>query len=75
VNAEFWKKYLYTAGTKLNELTTDQIATCTKILALELGKHRFEHGDLPDKKYVNFIIMEDISDEAKGVFIKEVEWY
>jgi len=26
--------------TELNELTTDQVATCAKMLALELGKYR-----------------------------------
>jgi len=45
VNAESWQNYLLTAETKLNELTTDQVATCAKIIALELGSYRIECGD------------------------------
>jgi len=70
-----WKDYLKTTEYALNKLTHSETRSVAKILALHLGQYRQEHGDLPDKKYVNFIIMEDISDEAKGVFIKEVEWY
>lgn len=40
METESWKNYLYIAETILNELTTDQIATCAKMLALELDKYR-----------------------------------
>jgi len=45
METESWKNYLLTAETKLNELTIDQIATCAKIIALELGSYRIEFGD------------------------------
>ena len=36
---EVWQQYLYTAETKLNELTTDQVVNCANMLALELDKY------------------------------------
>ncbi len=42
METESWEKYLYAAETKLNELKTDQIATCAKMLALELGVYQLE---------------------------------
>lgn len=42
MESESWEQYLYTAKTKLNELTTDQIATCAKIIMTAIGrKHLF----------------------------------
>ena len=45
METESWKNYLLTAETKLNELTTEQVATCAKIIALELGSYRVKFGD------------------------------
>lgn len=42
---EPWQKYLLAAETKPNELTVDQVATCAKIIALELGSYRVKFGD------------------------------
>ncbi len=45
METESWQNYLLTAETKLNELTTDQVGTCAKIIALELGSYRVKFGD------------------------------
>ena len=68
MSAESWQKYLLTAETKLNELTTDQIATCAKMLALELGKYRLEYGDFPEEVFQQFIELEEMTEETKKIF-------
>ena len=42
IETEPWQQYLFIAETKYNELTTDQIATYSKMLALESGKYLLE---------------------------------
>ena len=68
METESWQQYLITAESKLDELTTDQIATCAKILALQLGKYRVEYGDLPEKVYQQFVEFEKITEETKKIF-------
>ena len=65
---ESWRQYLFTAEDKLNELTTDQIATTAKILALQLGKYRLEFGDFAEEVYQEFIELEEMTEEAKEIF-------
>lgn len=48
MESESWQNYLFTAETKLNKLTTDQVATCAKLFILDLGKHRLEYGEFPE---------------------------
>ena len=68
-----WKDYLKTTEYALDKLTHDETRSLAKIVALHLGQYRNEHGDLPDEKYMNFMNMENMSDEAKEVFIKGME--
>ena len=65
---ESWRQYLFTAENKLNELTTDQIATTAKILALQLGKYRLEFGDFAEEVYQEFIESEEMTEETKEIF-------
>ena len=65
---ESWRQYLFTAEDKLNELTTDQIATTAKILALQLGKYRLEFGDFAEEVYQEFIELEVMTEETKEIF-------
>lgn len=65
---ESWRQYLFTAEDKLNELTTDQIATTAKILALQLGKYRLEFGDFAEEVYQEFIELEEMTEETKEIF-------
>ncbi len=68
MKTESWQQYLFTAETKLNELTTDQIATCAKMLALELGKYRLEYGDFPEEVLQQFVDLEEMTEETKKIF-------
>ena len=68
MNNESWQQYLYTAEDKLNELTTDQIATTAKILALQLGKYRLEYGDVAEEVYQEFLELEEMTEETKEIF-------
>ncbi len=68
MKTESGEQYLYAAETKLNELTTDQIATCAKILALELDKYRLEYGDFPEEVYQQFVELEEMTEETKKIF-------
>ena len=52
---ESWQQYLFTAETKLNELTTNQVATCAKMLGLEFGKYRLEYGDFLKEFFQEFV--------------------
>lgn len=65
---ESWQQYLYTAEDKLNELTTDQVATTAKILALQVGKYRLEFGDFAEEVYQEFLELEEMTEEAKEIF-------
>ena len=62
------QQYLYAAETKLNALTTDQIATCAKMLALELGKYRLKDGDFPEEVMQQFVELEEMTEETKKIF-------
>ena len=68
VNDESWRQYLFAAEDKLNELTTDQIATTAKILALQLGKYRQEYGDFAEEVYQEFLELEEMTEETKEIF-------
>ncbi len=68
MKSESWQKYLFTAKTKLNKLTTDQVATCAKMLALELGKYRLEYGDFPEEVFQQFVKLEEMTEETKKIF-------
>ena len=68
METESWQQYLLTAETKLNELTTDQVATCAKMLALELGKYRLEYGDFPEEVMQQFVELEEMTEETKKIF-------
>ena len=68
METESWQQYLITAESKLDELTTDQIATCAKILALQLGKYRLEYGDFPEEVYQQFVELEKMTEETKKIF-------
>ena len=70
---ESWRQYLFTAEDKLNELTTDQIATTAKILALQLGKYRLEFGDFAEEVYQEFIELEEMTEENKEIFMMGME--
>ncbi len=63
-----WEQYLYAAETKLNELKTDQIAACAKMLALELGQYRLEYGDFPEEVFQQFVELEEMTEETKKIF-------
>ncbi len=65
METESWEQYLYAAETKLNELTPDQISTCAKMLALELGKYRLEYGDFPEEVFQQFVEVEEMTEETK----------
>ncbi|MGI9227207.1 MAG: hypothetical protein ACR2PU_00290 [Gammaproteobacteria bacterium] len=68
MNDESWQQYLYTAESQLDELTTDQIATTAKILALQLGKCRPGFGDFAEEVYQKFLELEEMTEEAKENF-------
>ena len=68
MDTESWQQYLITAESKLDELTTDQIATCAKILALQLGKYRLEYGDFPEEVNLQFFELEKMTGETKKIF-------
>ncbi len=68
-----WKDYLNTTEYALNKLTHDETRSLSKMLALHLGQYRYEHGDLPDEKYHNFLTMENMNEEAQAVFVKGME--
>ena len=68
METESWQNYLLTAETKLNELTADQVATCAKMLALELGKYRLEYGDFPVEVFQQFVELEEMTEETKKIF-------
>lgn len=55
METESWQSYLLAAESNLDALTTDQIATCTMMLALELGKYRLEYGDFPEEIFQQFV--------------------
>ncbi len=73
MKAESWQQYLFTAETKLNELTADQVATCAKMLALELGKYRLEYGDFPEEVMQQFVELEEMTEKTKKIFKMEME--
>ena len=68
MNTETWQQYLYAAESKLDELTTDQIATTAKILALQVGKYRLEFGDFAEEVYQEFLDLEEMTEDAKEIF-------
>ena len=68
METESWQQYLFTAETKLNELTTDQIATTAKMLAWELDKYRLEYGDFPEEVFQQFAELEEMTAETKKIF-------
>ena len=62
METESWQNYLLTAENKLSELTTDHVATCAKVLALELGKYRLEYGDFPEDVYQQFVEVDEMTE-------------
>ena len=73
MNAESWQNYLLTAETKLNELTTDQVATCAKIIALELGSYRVKFGDSELESFDKYASVDELDDEGKEIFKSGME--
>ena len=68
MNTESWKNYLLTAESKLNELTTDQIATCAKIIALELGSYRVKFGDEEIESLEGYITVDSLDEKGQEIF-------
>ncbi len=71
MESESWQNYLFTAKTKLNELTTDQIAICAKMFILDLGKHRLEYRDFPEDVMQEFAELEEMTEGTKKIFKRE----
>ena len=68
MEAESWQNYLLTAENKLNKLTTDQIATCAKIIALELGSYRVKFGDGGMESLEDYITVDQLDEKGQEIF-------
>ena len=68
METESWQNYLLTAETKLSELTTDQVATCAKIIALELGSYRIKFGDSGMESLEDYIIIDQLDKKGQEIF-------
>ena len=73
METESWQNYLLTAETKLNELTIDQIATCAKIIALELGSYRVKFGDSELESFDKYVSVDQLDDEGQEIFKSGME--
>ena len=73
MDTESWQNYLLTAETKLNELTTDQVATCAKIIALELGSYRVKFGDSELESFDKYASVDELDDEGQEIFKSGME--
>jgi len=68
METESWQQYLYTAKSKLDELTTDQVATCAKIIALELGSYRVKFGDSGMESLEDYITVDQLDEKGQEIF-------
>ena len=73
METESWQNYLLTAETKLNELTTDQVATCAKIIALELGSYRVKLGDSELESFDKYVSVDELDEEGQETFKSGME--
>ena len=70
---EDWKQHLISAEHALEALSTDQVSTVAKMLALQVGSYRKVHGDHELEKLEAFINVTELDDEAKEIFVLGME--
>ncbi len=70
---EEWKQHLISAEYALEALTSDQVATVAKMLALQVGSYRKVFGDQELERLQAFINVTELDDEAKAIFILGME--
>jgi len=68
METEPWQNYLLTAENKLNELTTDQVATCAKIIAVELGSYIVKYGDSGMESLEDYITVDQLDEKGQEIF-------
>jgi len=68
MKTEDWQNYLFTAETKLNELNVDQVATCAKIIALELGSYLVKFGDRGMESLEDYITVDQLDEKGQEIF-------
>jgi len=68
MKTEDWQNYLLTAETKLNELNVDQVATCAKIIALELGSYLVKFGDSGMESLEDYITVDQLDEKGQEIF-------
>jgi hypothetical protein len=57
----------------LVNLTTDQVKTVARMLALQLGSYRKAHGDHELEKLEAFVNVDELDSEAKEIFVLGME--
>lgn len=73
METESWQNYLLTAENKLNELTPDQVATCAKIIALELGSYRVKFGDSELESFDQYVGVDELDEKGQDIFKARME--
>ena len=68
METEPWQNYLLTAETMLDELTTEQIATCAKVIALELGSYIVKYGDSGMESLEDYITVDQLDEKGQEIF-------
>jgi len=70
---EDWKQHSISAEYALENLTTDQVSTVAKMLALQVGSYIKSHGYESAEKLEQFISVDSLDDEAKEIFVLGME--
>ncbi len=68
-----WRQHLISAEHALDNLTTDQVGTVAKMLALQVGSYRKAHGDHELEKLEQFVSIDTLDEEAKEIFVLGME--
>ena len=68
-----FKQHLISAEHALENLSTDQVGTVAKMLALQVGSYRKVHGDHELEKLEQFVSIDTLDDEAKEIIVLGME--
>jgi len=66
---EEFRQHLISAEYAMENLTTDQVSTVAKMLALQVGSFINEHGYNELEKLEKFVSVDSLDDEGKAIFV------